>query len=636
MFFQLLLLLFAAAAAAVSEEAFPTFNLTRFISVTPMGENLLWAKIRHKGKYHEFSLVRDANMFVPHTPTLTSQGDVEWQTTRAFISINTTNSNWAFCTIDPRKQEFTGVFSVEDEAFYVTTARASCGGFVQYIRPMTFAEALAFQSVQQLSQEETCKTAGESCLANMPPHSFKISIAVDYGFAQKVHRTRGKGAPLAEKDRISNVMFEIEHLLGLVRVLMLKQFNIQVQVERVLIGGKDSEYLNQAPSLPGTCKDNAQEALEQFNAWKVGNAPDSGLWLLLTDCHIKTSAGYYNGAGTEHENVAIVPYAHSLAWLRFAQEFANAFGAKRHFFVSEDETEKKNITTLEFQPVSREAVCAKATTLLGTEVFAAAAPEMEICGNLVLEPGEECECLERGNKDCLGCKQCRKTNTLVACTKPGDKYVVRHAKTPQHVAVEASLLSHADCCNAQGELLMPRACNKFQDVCSSTGHCERACSKYGMRACGFDDTGCVQMCGFEGKCQGAELKTKGPPPIPVGSVPDGNMCKLANGGESGVCSSGTCVQVNATSTREATGDVYTIDAQDLPSTWTKSQAEEKRCPVLFDLITVCLEQGNQGDCEKLSCAWCANKQQCHATARACELKTQQEIDEWYAPCEPKL
>ncbi|KAH9259919.1 hypothetical protein BASA81_001679 [Batrachochytrium salamandrivorans] len=486
-------------------------------------------------------------------------------------------------------------------------------------------------------------------LDNIGPHKLSISIATDWGFLQRVHKFRGKGAPLGELDKVKNVLLEIEFMVGLTRAMLLAQFNVLVEIQRVVVGGKDSEFLHQAKSA-GTCQETVSETHRQFHQWTRESAPESRMWFLLTDCHGDQGAGFVGGAGALDQNTAVVSHQSGHAWLHFAKQFGHSLGLNRALFLGNNNRQVDS--SVQFHVDNREVVCAHLANLTPSEFFQpVAVGSGATCGNAVLEPLEECECLEQDK--CEGCVNCKLVDPKVVCaSSTAHAFVVRHAQTPMYVAVTKALQSSPECCLDSGQMPpSPQTCNNRLDVCSSTtGQCEKACSKYVLRPCGFDLSGCVQQCFHEGRCQGAKLTSQDVPPLPVGMVPNGNACQLPDTGMPGRCTNGVCmgnitIVAVVPSSSTANDALMDLERNELSSSWSggvkativvTEKDQKERCPLFADLLSICPEQLTKEACNDLRCTWCGAKAECYPTAHACNLPNKDEIDRWYLPCQPKI
>lgn len=649
----LLLVVFAALALAKSE--------SKFKSLKRLGNNLVHAKLVHESRQYSFDLVRDNGLFAGEAAVLHSQGEHEWRTARTYLARGASPGTWGVGFMDYKEDTFHGVFSIHGEAFYVFPIKLSCGGYGQTMRHLTTDELAAYSSLL-LPRDTPPPIATTAAAAVAPnttaffpgcypndgaaPHKLSISIATDWGFLQRVHKLRGKGAPLGELDKIKNVLLEIEFAVGLTRAVLLAQFNVLVEIQRVVVGGKDSEFLHQAKSA-GTCPATVGETHTRFHQWTRESAPESRMWFLLTDCHGDQGAGFVGGAGMSEQNAAVVSHQSGHAWLHFVQQFGHSLGLHRAPFQGNN----NNDQGVQFHADNREAVCAHLTNLPPSEYFQlVAAGSGATCGNAVFEPSEECECLEQDKTMCEGCVNCQLADPKMVCaSSAAHAFVVRHAQTPLYVAVTKALQSSPECCLDDGQMPpSPQTCNNRLDVCSSiTGQCEKACSKYMLRPCGFDQSGCVQQCFYEGRCQGAKLTSQDVPPLPVGMVPNGNACQLPDKGTPGWCTNGVCVGNTTTIVVVAAANEAQMDLErnELHSSWSggvkativvTEKDQEERCPMFADLLSICPEQLTKEACGTSRCTWCGAKAECHPTAHACNLPNQDEIDRWYLPCQPKV
>lgn len=149
------------------------------------------------------------------------------------------------------------------------------------------------------------------------------------------------------------------------------------------------------------------------------------------------------------------------------------------------------------------------------------------CSNFVIEPGEDCECMD-GSMSCGRCVHCR---TSSQCS------VRRFLKRPPlwdgYLSVAESDLGRPGCCH-RGKIKVGGVCGEGFGVCSVVGTCQRLCSLYSYLICG--NSPCSQQCWVNGKCVGLYNSLTGES---LTNLEDGAPCKYDKS-RVGMCKSGKC------------------------------------------------------------------------------------------------
>jgi hypothetical protein len=193
--------------------------------------------------------------------------------------------------------------------------------------------------------------------------------------------------------------------------------------------------------------------------------------------------------------------------------------------------------TVQFNPRNRNEICSVMD--FAVKRGCPYINKISTCGNFMLDPSEECECLGKGvgpgPKKCRGCTNCKLTKK-VECSV--STYVVKSPGMTSTVVVSTDLLSSPECCIKGKMIRSPKyTCKKGMSSgipgSCSLGKCVDECSLYG-RMCGFNANGCMQKCVPIGMTACIES--------PAFLLPVGTPCLLGSISKEGVCGvSGICV-----------------------------------------------------------------------------------------------
>lgn len=391
--------------------------------------------------------------------------------------------------------------------------------------------------------------------SDLVQHTLEISVALDYGFFLKVNAALPDTASMEDKQ--DNVMAALEQVLAVGRSVFLIQLNVNLRIKQVVVATTANSLLGPLRYSPttGTCNTNALSALNEFSAFSAVNFPTSGHWHLFTNCFPSPGVIGVAFQGMLCEtgyNTAMSSWTSS-TWLTFPHEFGHNVGAGHNFRSGlggiMDYGNGQINGIVQYAPKSLLEMCAGLAYVKSRSCpFFVQGSSQAVCGDGVLAGGEECECTSPGSTSCDVCLNCMlKVSPKPTCTTSDDGFVVRTAAmgTTAYV-VNSDLLAYPDCCTSSRQLAPTKtSCNDGKDVCSSTGTCAKACGKYALPGCGFDDSGCIQNCLLSGVCYGADLLTR-TTQIPAGAVPNGISCVNPKTKISGVCLVGVCVGVTLT------------------------------------------------------------------------------------------
>jgi hypothetical protein len=324
---------------------------------------------------------------------------------------------------------------------------------------------------------------------------------------------------------------QAEMALAGTRLLLRRQLNIQLEIDEIIQWGKS------APP----CSRDYSSRLEEFTQFTttIGEKP---LWHLITNCWPPpgtVGTAYLRTLCHPGRNTGITSLVGSSTFAILLHEVGHGLGATHSFEYGMGRTgglmDYGNYLfqgVAQFHPLKREEICSTLTDAhCPPELFGPLIEEGEEggdCGNMILEEGEQCECLN-ASPECDGCLECQLTAPLTECST--STFVIGDGGK-ELKAVSPSLLSSPECCQ-EGKLMNAQTSCPRDGVCHN-GKCLLLCAKYGLYSCPVTENGCRQPCGPD--CLDS-LQTQ-ISKVMISYLPDGSRC---GGRESeGTCAAGLC------------------------------------------------------------------------------------------------
>ena len=281
----------------------------------------------------------------------------------------------------------------------------------------------------------------------------------------------------------------------------------------------------------------------------------------------------------------------------------------------------------QFHPKKREELCtflsrAKANSCPQLAVVATAGNSTSgrngttpiMCGDGVLGPEEQCECLDQ-SLSCGACIQCRLTSPLVECST---SFAIRRPQDRGFVKVGKEMVSSPECCSASGEVAVARTCNGGRDMCSLGGFCTSVCRSLGLVGCGSDSAGCRQKCMVNGLCVDVSPRMT-VRNVSLNAVPDGTVCRsldpLRPVSTKGQCGNGVCLFNGVPEATRSPTPRPTVAQSKPPIPPVLETASPTPMPTTRPTVN-CQAFRRKNLCPKRACRWCSNKLGCRSSCAA--------------------
>ncbi len=320
---------------------------------------------------------------------------------------------------------------------------------------------------------------------------------------------------------------DIVLLFGNVRLLYLKQLNIKLSLGEVTYG-----KATDPPPLGSACV-GAMLALSEYVVYIGQKQSTANYNMLLSRCFSGVTGVAYLGSLNAKNglNAAVSQFS----WLTFAHELGHAFGSTHSFENGIGTTggimdygDGKYNDVYQFHPFKAPEICG----FLDYVKLPVAIAESQ-CGDGLLHPDEECECLSSA-PSCKGCRGCRLTNRRQQCSSR----VFQMGYGDGIEIVSPVNLAHARCCNADGRLAKPKTGCDSGGACVARGKCLPLCSLYGFGRCKFLGDGCQMGCiSSTGACR-FDIRSQG---NYISNLPQNSTCTKKGGKCNG---KGVCITNN--------------------------------------------------------------------------------------------
>jgi len=363
-------------------------------------------------------------------------------------------------------------------------------------------------------------------------HELEVSIAADQFFTQAA-------------GGVDEAIAEIEYGMAVSTHHYRLQLNVGFVIGELLV--VDSSNASSFGPVFDTCQADMASKLYAYRDWvsSSGRSGNQGLSHLFTGCFGPSGtvgiayigvlcAGAYGTGVTTRTSGTELTLMHELGHNFNAQHsFENGQGTTGGIM---DYGDGRINGLIRFNSLRRTEMCDELTVASSICPYFRVAPGPSICGNRVINIGEECECAD-GTAECDSCINCQVISgaqCLVDAYIPGGDWGVR---------------IHPECCSNE---------NQFEPVsrtCGTSGKCQNGvcsdlCGVYGLEPCGVQSgsDGCRIKCqrvGDSSSCSAFYFVN-----MPDGSrdffsiMTDGSTC--LKGDMQGQCSSGICSEVSST------------------------------------------------------------------------------------------
>lgn len=343
----------------------------------------------------------------------------------------------------------------------------------------------------------------------------KISVATDYG----VFLALGSN---------QLVIDEIENLVSVIRLVYTRQTHVRIDVDRLHIGNKNSPKPLGRNKLDGSCA-SALTAFDEMSDWTKSINVSSNYWMEVSDCFSGViGVSWIGGVCSSWSNYGVS----ARNWLTFAHELGHGFGCSHTFDGGKggimDYGDGKYDGVYQFSPKNRDEFCGYVTSLK-TNNQNCVVQTSSSCGDGVMGPDEQCECITRGLKKCGLCVGCKLTKKIQCA--PSVNFIMRYTTSQDYVSTnDKSIYTNVKCC-VNNKFKGPKTLCSNKGACGFNGVCNNVCEpiSYDSKACGFFAKGCQLGCTYNKKCH----------PI---ALPDMTSCTFSNN-KNGRCINEICVLV---------------------------------------------------------------------------------------------
>ena len=320
---------------------------------------------------------------------------------------------------------------------------------------------------------------------------FKMGVAVDYGVYLNLGSDNNK------------VISEIEKLVATVRLVYTRQTHVRIDIGALYIGNKNSyPPLNRNGQ---ECKD-ALGAFDEMYGWVENTTVKTNYWMEISDCFSGVVGVSWVGAlCSTWSNYGVS----ARDWLTFAHELGHGFGATHSFENGVGTTggimdygSGLYEGVYQFHPAKKAEFCSFVSLLKKNYPECIKISDTTTCGDGLMGPGEQCECIKKGLKKCGICVKCKLTKK-VKCA-PSNAFIMRYPTSKEYVSVnDKSVYTHNKCC-VKNKFKGPKTiCGT--GACGLNGVCNNVCNYFSNKPCGFDAQGCKLGCFYHGRCYKFDL-----------------------------------------------------------------------------------------------------------------------------------
>jgi len=388
------------------------------------------------------------------------------------------------------------------------------------------------------------------------------------------------------KGTVNGTIDAIAELVSHSRLPFLIQMNVLLTIDNIYMSTLEKNFGYPTNVRNTTCQDNnirdmigGLDVLRSTYNWR------SGTIHLLTGCWQYGTVGLaaVGRACANSYNVAVTSHTqNSAAWITFAHETGHALGAWHSFENGTCKTggimdycDRTFEGVVQFHPLKRPEMCRMLQFLEEDcpKYFSVSSNEGS-CGDLVLQVGEECECMEMNKVDCGACQHCKLQDESIECSV--QDFVIRD-QSPEPYVVTASLLSDPICCSEGKFRDANTECGAYGGACV-LGKCTNKCKTFGLIPCPATEFGCVQPCRYESMSSCISTFRISRAPYYISHLPNGTSC--ANGRS--VCLSGHCLGFEETASPTTLKPTRKKRRRTLPPTTSSptsgSEYEEYQAP----------------------------------------------------------
>ena len=260
-----------------------------------------------------------------------------------------------------------------------------------------------------------------------------IGILVDTNYYKLYRKTK-------------HVLNNIEDLVQYSNDVLVSQFNIKLNIKHIAISKKWKQYWDNIE-----CKQNPFQLFDQFRNHRPLSTQE--IWVLMSYCPEHTTLGVA-GIGGSFSMVNTNEY------ITFLHEIGHNLGAKHHDDYGVMGPVRYINEILQFNKITKNDICNRRFTHTNQD---------QLCGNGIVEVGEECEC-KKGRLKCDCCINCKLKGQ---CDSLHNQCC--HKCQFKNTFNKCNMFGHKGYC-ANGHCLIPQKCFvRNMEYCKSHDRCKVSC-----------------------------------------------------------------------------------------------------------------------------------------------------------------
>lgn len=154
-------------------------------------------------------------------------------------------------------------------------------------------------------------------------HVFELEVVYDWGLFDSL-----TNAYITQEEKIQAAVADVESIFSVGKLVFLAQFNVRLEVKRIIFGSRNDKIPLRRSKKEGTCT-TAIGAFDEFRVWNMQQPTNTGFRILLSNCFSQITGVSYIGtlcpSNGMNSNVAY----HD--WFTVFHELGHAFGMSHSF-----------------------------------------------------------------------------------------------------------------------------------------------------------------------------------------------------------------------------------------------------------------------------------------------------------------